>query len=180
MNNAIGELVPIIANAPADAKTRDAWLERLFEAYQADGIPYIEWLGDHWGTLCASKEVGSRWADRLIDTAKLAWSPDPNLRGYFKGSTNCHDVLALLELAPHKMWHCRQFGVKALAAKGKKAEAIRYAEEDRRSAMVFRARHVALLNEAVPGHRGLGAAAAAGCTGAVEPSESLRHVPAWG
>lgn len=47
VNNAIGELVPIIANAPADAKTRDAWLERLFEAYQDDGIPYIERLGDH-------------------------------------------------------------------------------------------------------------------------------------
>ncbi len=139
VNNAIGELVPIIANAPADARTRDAWLERLFEAYQDDGIPYIEWLGDHWGTLCASKEVASKWADRLIDTAKLAWSPNPNLRGYFKGSTNClsalvaaeryDDVLALLDLAPHKMWHYRQYGVRALTAKGKKAEAIRYAEE---------------------------------------------------
>jgi hypothetical protein len=29
------------------------------------------------------------------------------------------------------MWHYRQYGVKALAAKGKKAEAIRYAEEGR-------------------------------------------------
>jgi len=41
------------------------------------------------------------------------------------------DVLALLDLAPYKMWHYRQYGVKALAAKGKKAEAIRYAEEGR-------------------------------------------------
>ena len=141
VNNAIAELVPIIANAPADAKTRDAWLERLFEAYQDDGVSYIEWLGDHWGTLCASKEVASRWGDRLIDTVKLAWSPDPNLRGFFQGTTNClsalvaaeryDDVLALLELAPYKMWHYRQYGVKALAAKGKKAEAIRYAEEGR-------------------------------------------------
>lgn len=141
VNNAIAELVPIIANAPADAKTREAWLERLFEAYQDDGIPYIEWLGDHWGTLCASKEVASAWADRLIETVKLAWSPDPSLRGYFKGTTNClsalvaaeryDDALALLELAPYKMWHYRQYGVKALAAKGKKAEAIRYAEEGR-------------------------------------------------
>jgi hypothetical protein len=141
VNNAIAELVPIIANAPADAKTREAWLERLFEAYQDDGIPYIEWLGDHWGTLCASKEIASAWADRLMETVKLAWSPDPSLRGFFKGTTNClsalvaaeryDDVLALLELAPYKMWHYRQYGVKALAAKGKKAEAIRYAEEGR-------------------------------------------------
>jgi hypothetical protein len=141
VNNAIAELVPIIAGAPVDANAREAWLERLFEAYQDDGIPYIEWLGDHWGTLCASKEIASAWADRLIEMVKLAWSPDPSLRGFFKGTTNClsalvaaeryDDVLALLELAPYKMWHYRQYGVKALAAKGKKAEAIRYAEEGR-------------------------------------------------
>ncbi len=141
VNNAIAELVPLIAGVQADAKTRDAWLERLFEAYMEDGIPYIEWLGDHWGTLCASKEVASAWADRLVEGVRLSWSPDPNLRGFFKGTTNClsalvaaeryDDVLALLELAPYKMWHYRQYGVKALAAKGKKAEAIRYAEEGR-------------------------------------------------
>jgi hypothetical protein len=141
VNNAIAELVPIIAKAPADTKTRDSWLERLFDAYQDDGIPYIEWLGDHWGTLCASKEVASAWADQLIDGVKLAWSPDPSLRGFFKGTTNClsalvaaeryDDVLTLLELAPYKMWHYRQYGVKALAAQGKKSDAIRYAEAGR-------------------------------------------------
>lgn len=141
VNNAIAELVPIIASAPVDTETREAWLERLFDAYQDDGIPYIEWLGDHWGTLCVSKEIASAWADRLIETVKLAWSPDPSLRRFFKGTTNClsalvaaeryDDVLALLELAPYKMWHYRQYGVKALAAKGRKAEAIRYAEEGR-------------------------------------------------
>ena len=118
VNNAIAELVPTIANAPVDAKTREAWLARLFDAYQDDGVPYIEWLGDHWGTLCASKEIASAWADRLIETVKLAWSPDPSLRGFFKGTTNClsalvaaeryDDALALLELAPYKMWHYRQ------------------------------------------------------------------------
>ncbi|MFV2073556.1 MAG: hypothetical protein ACC742_12995 [Thermoanaerobaculales bacterium] len=41
------------------------------------------------------------------------------------------DLLDLLELAPNQMWHYRQFGVAALAAMGKKAEAIRYAEEGR-------------------------------------------------
>ncbi|MFC1642431.1 hypothetical protein ACFL5O_07055 [Myxococcota bacterium] len=57
VNNAIAELVPIIANAPADPETRDTWLERLFEAYQDDGIPYIEWLGDHWGTVLATSRI---------------------------------------------------------------------------------------------------------------------------
>lgn len=31
VNNAIRELVSVIASAPADAKTREAWLERLWE-----------------------------------------------------------------------------------------------------------------------------------------------------
>ena len=48
VNQAIDALVEIVASAPADPKTRDRWLERLWEAYQADRIPYIEALGDHW------------------------------------------------------------------------------------------------------------------------------------
>ena len=141
VNNAIAALVDIIATAPADETTREKWLERLWEAYQDDHIPYIELLGDYWGELCVSKEIASRWADQLIGTCKMAWSPDPNLRGFFKGTTNClsallaaeryDELLALLEMAPYKMWHYRQYGVKALAALGKKAEAIRYAEEGR-------------------------------------------------
>ncbi|MBM4364433.1 MAG: hypothetical protein FJ104_17275, partial [Deltaproteobacteria bacterium] len=65
VNNAVAELVPLVANAPADATTRNVWLERLFDAYQDDDIPYLEPLGHHWGTLCASKEVASAWSDRL-------------------------------------------------------------------------------------------------------------------
>src|SRR5690606_9849751 len=141
VNNAIAALVEIIATAPADEGTREKWLERLWEAYQDDQIPYIELLGDSWGELCASKEIASRWADQLIGTCKMAWSPDTKLRGFFEGTTNClsallaaeryEEILALLDMAPYKMWHYRQYGVKALAALGKKAEAIRYAEEGR-------------------------------------------------
>jgi hypothetical protein len=141
VNNAIAALVPIISEAPADAKARGAWLERLYDAYQDDEIPYIELLGEHWGELCASKEAASEWADRLMGSCRMAWSPDASLRGFFKGTTNClsallaaeryEDILALLRMAPHDMWHYRQYGVKALAAMGRKAEAIRYAEEGR-------------------------------------------------
>ncbi len=141
VNNAIRSLVEIIAIAPADVMTREKWLERLWEAYQDDEIPYIELLGDYWGELCASKDLASHWADELIGVSKMAWSPDPNLRGFFKGTTNClsallaaeryEELLALLEMAPYDMWHYRQYGVKALAALGKKAEAIRYAEGGR-------------------------------------------------
>ncbi len=39
VNWAIAELVQIIAAAPTDAAMRDAWLERLWDAYQDDEIP---------------------------------------------------------------------------------------------------------------------------------------------
>ena len=60
--NAIAALAPIIAKAPADAKTHDAWLDRLWDAYQEDAMPYIELLADYWGALCASKKVASRFS----------------------------------------------------------------------------------------------------------------------
>jgi tetratricopeptide (TPR) repeat protein len=141
VNHAIEELVPLIARASADAATRDGWLERLWDAYENDQIPYIEQLGDSWGELCASPEVASRWADQLVDIVKAAWSPDPERRGFFKGTCNClsallaagryDELLDLLEMAPHKMWPDRQFGARALAAVGRRAEAIRYAEASR-------------------------------------------------
>jgi hypothetical protein len=117
INNAIDLLAQIIAAAPTDAATRDVWLQRLWDAYQEDEIPYIESLGDHWGELCASKEVASVWADQLIGIVRMAWSPDPDLRGFFKGTTNClsallaasryDELLELLEIAPYPMWHYR-------------------------------------------------------------------------
>ena len=45
VNHAIEELVTVIARAPADARRRDGWLERLWEAHAEDAIPYIERLG---------------------------------------------------------------------------------------------------------------------------------------
>ncbi|MBK6463027.1 MAG: hypothetical protein IPF92_18770 [Myxococcales bacterium] len=139
VGNAIAELVPIIANAPADARTRDAWLERLFEAHQADQIPYIERLADHWGELCASKEVASAWADKLVGTTRMALSPDKTLRGHFHGTSACLSALYRAErfdeiidlLRVDTIWPYKQWAVRAMAASGKKAEALRYAESCR-------------------------------------------------
>jgi hypothetical protein len=140
VNNAIAELVPLIAGAPADAATRATWLERLWEAHAADEIPYIERLADYWGELCASKQVASEWADRLVGITRMALSPDPNLRGHFHGTSACLSALyraeryqEIVELASGDriIWPYKRWAVRALAAMGKKAEAIKYAESCR-------------------------------------------------
>jgi len=136
VNNAIAQLVPIVASAAVDAKTREAWLEQLFEAHQADEIPYIERLADHWGELCASKDIASAWADRLVGLTRMALSPDKSLRGHFRGTSACLSALyraerfdELLELlCVETFWPYKQWAVRALAATGKRAEALRYAE----------------------------------------------------
>ncbi len=139
VNRAIRALVPIIAGAPAEAETREAWLERLWEAHAADRIPYIESLAEEWGDLCGSRELASAWADRLLERTRGALGPDRRVSGFFHGTTAClsslfraeryAEIVDLLEV--EKFWAYKRWAVRALAAMGKRAEAIRYAESCR-------------------------------------------------
>ena len=141
VNRAIETLVPIIAQAPASDDLRDKWLERLWCAIEDDAIPYIELLPDLWGELCVTPERASRWADHFIGVVRLVWKPDQPRGGHFKGTAAClsalytagrfADLLKLLDLAPYKFWHDRQWGVRALVAQGKATDAIQYAEHTR-------------------------------------------------
>ena len=115
VNHAIEACARIIAEAPDDERTRDQWLNRLWEAHQNDEIPYIEHLGDHWGEACASRERASAWADRLIGTVETVWSPTRKPGGYVHGTIACLSALfhagryeklvALIDRAPYSMWH---------------------------------------------------------------------------
>ncbi|MFA5890826.1 MAG: hypothetical protein WDA27_07735 [Actinomycetota bacterium] len=136
VSNAITELVSIIARAPADLATREKWLERLWAAHEADEMPYIESLTDHWGELCASKEVASAWADRLFALTRAALVPDKTGRAFFQGTSACLSALFFAEryteivglLTADTIWPYKRWAVDALVAMGKKSEALRYAE----------------------------------------------------
>ena len=141
VNRAIETLVPIIVKAEVEPRIRQRWLERLWQALQDDGVSYIESLGEHWDELCVTPEIALIWVDEFLPTVEHVWSPKSPGHAYFKGTSAClaslyaaaryDQLLALLERAPFKWWHDRQWGVKALVAMGKKAEAVRYAEQSR-------------------------------------------------
>ncbi len=140
VNRAIDQLVSIIARAEVDKKTRRGWLERLSEALQADQIPYIERLGDSWGDLCATQEIASDQADAFIDITRKVLAPDRTAGAFHSGASACLSALHkaeryedLVEIAAgeHLIWAYRRWAVKALAAQGRKAEALRLVESSR-------------------------------------------------
>ena len=134
------ELLPIIVNAPAPRKVRDAWLDRLWSAIEEDGVGYLSVTEEHWGELCASPEVASSWADLLLPSVRAAWS-DARPGSYAHQATAClsslvaadrlQDLLDLLALVRFPFWNDRKFAVRALIAAKRSDEALAYAEASR-------------------------------------------------
>lgn len=141
VNRAIETLVPIIAKVEVEPRIRQRWLERLWQALQDDGVSYIESLGEHWGELCVTPDIALVWVDEFLPLVEHVWSPKSSGHGFFQGTSAClaslyaaarhEQLLALLERAPFKWWHDRQWGVKALVAMGRRAQAVQYAEQSR-------------------------------------------------
>lgn len=145
VNRAIDALTPIIAKADVTPAERHRWLDRLWQAFEADDIPYLEHLGDVWGELCASPDMASRWADTLTPTlsSMLENCARTGYFGHFKGTSAClsalfaagrhAELLALIKQLEYKYvsWHYREWGAKAMLAAGQHEQAIAYAEEAR-------------------------------------------------
>lgn len=140
VNRAIDELVPIIAEGAVDDARRRAWMDRLYDALQNDRMPYIERLGDRWGDLCATREIASEQADRLLPLTRRVLAADRKPGEFFSGTSACLSALytaeryeELVEIAggDHVFWRYKIWAVRALAAQGRKADAIRLAEASR-------------------------------------------------
>jgi hypothetical protein len=134
------ELLPVAISAPADRKTRDKWLDRLWQAIEDDGVDYLSRVGSRWGELCGSREVASCWADRFLGLLRTAWS-DPRPGNYVRGTSVClssllaagrhQELLEVLALRRFPFWPDRKFGMQALLAEGRMEEALAYAEASR-------------------------------------------------
>jgi hypothetical protein len=140
VNRTLNELIPLIARASTDSKTRDRWLERLWQAILNDGVSYLSPVEEAWGDLCASAEVASRWADEILPLLRTAWS-EPRPGNYVKGTDVClasllaagrhAELFSVLELKSRPIWPWRRYGIRALVAEGRLDDALSYAEDSR-------------------------------------------------
>lgn len=134
---AVEALVPIIAQAPADAATREGWLEQLFEAIQNDDPPYLESLDDRWGDLCATPKMASSWADRLMDLVRHVHADRRRGQHAFsRAEYACYsalfaagrrdELIALIGGDPRPMWHDLLWIGRIKVAQGRVDEAIAF------------------------------------------------------
>lgn len=137
--NAMGVLVDVVVEAPADEKTRVKWLDRLWRAVEEDGVGFLDVLGERWGDVCGSPEVASQWADELLPVVQRTWEETKQgTFSYFQGTEAClscllaagrhRELLDLIDSAPRISWHNRRYGIRALVEMGKKGAAIKYAK----------------------------------------------------
>lgn len=140
VNWTLGELIPVIAGAPADAKTRGRWLDRLWQAIRDDGVSYLSLVEERWGELCASAEVASRWADEILPLLRRVWSEE-HPGDFVSGTDLClssllaagryQELLDILALKERPIWPWRRYGIRALRAQGLLDKALAYAEASR-------------------------------------------------
>src|SRR5205823_4903428 len=124
-------------SAPADVRTRSAWLERLFQAVMDDGVQYLSPVEDRWGEIAVYPELMAEYADRLRALIRRVWVDEPP-GSHVIGTAIClsclleagryGDMIELLACAPMKWWHWHRFGAEALARQGAWDAAIAYAD----------------------------------------------------
>ncbi|MCW2242552.1 hypothetical protein [Azospirillum canadense] len=142
VHDALEAVIPILIAAPTSPKMRAAWLERLYEAIQDDGVQYLWPIEERWGEIAVYPELMNEYADRLLPLLRRVWSGEvPG--GYVVGGTIClscllevgryGDLLELLRLRDHRFWSDHRYGAEALARQGLYEAALAYAEACRDS-----------------------------------------------
>lgn len=140
VSRALGEVIPLVASAPASPYKRNGWLWRLWRAIQADDAGYLAPVEEQWGELCGNPRVASRWADRVLPVLRPAWI-DGRPGVFVKGTDLClssllaagryRDLLGVLALKRNHVWPRRRYGIRALLAQTLYDDALVYAEASR-------------------------------------------------
>jgi hypothetical protein len=92
VNSAVHEVIQYPIEARVDLKTREKWLERLWAAFQEDGVDYTMEVSDRWGELCGSDGLRQKWLGKLMPILEASWFTEGNY-SYFRGESACLSCL---------------------------------------------------------------------------------------
>jgi hypothetical protein len=134
------QLIPILADAPADHAVRASWLERLFDAVQEDGVQYLAPVEERWAEIARYPDLIHTYADRLLPLLRRSWA-DHEQFSYVTGTAICLSCLLeagryaelqdLLAIQRIRFWSWHRFGAEALLRQGLWEAAIAHAEATR-------------------------------------------------
>lgn len=145
---AVEVLVPVLARAfeagpPADHPVesgapvgRDAGLERLWRALEADHGGVTDPLAVHFGALCGDAARAGAWADRLLPPTRRAFATDARRRcpaalpcaSALVAAGRADVLLALLTVGAPPTFALRHFGLDRLAARDGLDAALAFAD----------------------------------------------------
>jgi hypothetical protein len=77
VNATLEEIISIVIAAPAAPKVRAAWLERLYDAVQEDGVQYLYPAEQRWGEIAVYPELMNAYADLLLPLLRRVWCTEP-------------------------------------------------------------------------------------------------------
>lgn len=127
-----------IAEAELDDRTRDQLLDRLLDLLTSS----FDWialpLAEKWGPMCAAVPRASEWADRFLEHFDTGpWPPVGQHSAECRARIACmssmlsagrhEQLLGALESSPADDWAYRRWGMQALVAQGRYADASEYA-----------------------------------------------------
>ena len=139
VNRAVDALVPIIAKANVDRRHgRPGWSACGKPSGRRNSVHRVP--RGRLGRMCATPELAISWADQFLPLVELVWRPENEdldiPRRFLRAFLRC-----TRRVATKHCWRCwsrhrsrvarSALGREGTAAMGRKAEAVRYAEESR-------------------------------------------------
>ena len=146
VNATLEEIISIVIAAPATSKVRAAWLERLYDAVQEDGVQYLFPAELRWGEIAVYPELMNAYADLLLPLLRRVWCTEPaDQYVHIIGHTIClsclleagryEELLDLLTNARNRFWSDQRFGAEALTRQGHYDAALAFADACRRASI---------------------------------------------
>jgi len=138
VNNAIIEMVEVIAKAKLSSKDRLKLIERIWESWQEEGYGYYDMLSEFWPLLCVEPDIMNYWADYFLPVVKNVFSSTvPG--SYFKGSEPClaclyevgrfDEIAEILQSKDKPMFYYQKYMIKVVVATGDIEKALEMVDE---------------------------------------------------